>query len=77
MAACDLVYIVRILLLEQAVGLRKTLTAHRTGVARYEVGTCLNYIGFWDTTVSLKHFDVKHLFGPSLRQGPQGTPGET
>ena len=41
--ACDLVYIVRIRLLEKAVGLRKALTQHRTGVQRYDLGTCLNW----------------------------------
>ena len=41
MAAVDIVYIVRILLLEKAVGLRKTLSACRTGVQRYDVGAYL------------------------------------
>lgn len=34
----DLVYIIRILLLEKAVGLRKVLAVCRTGVQRYDIG---------------------------------------
>ena len=34
----DLVYIIRILLLEKAVGLRKVLAVCRIGVQRYDIG---------------------------------------